>query len=220
MKPQQRLVNILFDEVKLIQAIRLIGGHIIGHASNKPEDNEELATSALVIEIVCHHGGPEYILGVHPVSTLKAVDILQMLSEAVRVIKDNDGFPVSFICDNCPTNQGVYSQLGGLWVFLTYGLVHIFKNLRNNWITEATQRLSLMKNGIEYIACWNDIKKLYNEDRQTSLRLTKLTHTAVYTKPLQCQSVPLVRQVFNEKTIAALSTLQAKLNISRNHCIC
>ena len=118
----------------------------------------------------------------------------------------------------------MYSQLGGpgrrylkpigLWVFLTYDLVHIFKNLRNNWITEATQRLSFMKDGIEYIACWNDIKKLYNKDKQTSLRLTKLTHTVVYTKPLQRQSIPLVHQVFNEKTITALSTLQAKLNIS------
>ena len=126
LKPQQRLVNILFDEVKLIQAMRLIGGHIIGHA---PEDSEELATSTLVIEIVCHHGGPKYILRVHLVSTLKAVDILQIIFEAVRVAKKNGGFPVSFICDNCPTNQGVYSQLGGpgrrylepigLWVFLT-----------------------------------------------------------------------------------------------------
>ena len=151
LKPQQRLLNILFDEVKLIQAMRLIGGHITGHASNKPEDSEELATSTLVIEIVCHHGGPNYILRVHPVSTLKAVDILQMLFEDVQVIKDNGGFPISFICENCPTNQGVYSQLGGpgrrylepigLWVFLTYDLVHIFKNLQNNWITEATQRL-------------------------------------------------------------------------------
>ena len=87
MKPQQRLVNILFDEVKLIQAMRLIGGHIIGHASNKPEDSEDLATSALVIEIVCQHGGPKYILRVHPVSTLKAVDILQIFFEAVQVIK-------------------------------------------------------------------------------------------------------------------------------------
>ena len=102
LKPQQCLVNILFDEVKLIQAMRLIGGHIIGHASNKPEDSEELATSALVIEIVCHHGGPKYILSVHPVSTLKVVGILQMLFETVRVIKDNGGFPISFICDNCP----------------------------------------------------------------------------------------------------------------------
>ena len=104
LKPQQHLVNILFDEIKLIQAMCLIGGHIIGHASNKREDSGELATSApLVIEIVCHHGGPNYILRVHPVSTLKAVDILQMLFE------DNGGFPVSFICDNCPTNQGVYN---------------------------------------------------------------------------------------------------------------
>ena len=44
LKPQQRFVNILFDEVKLKKAMRFTGGHIVGHAANKPE---ELATSAL-----------------------------------------------------------------------------------------------------------------------------------------------------------------------------
>ena len=43
--------------------------------------------------------------------------------------------------------------------------------------------------------------------------MTKLTHTAVFPKPLQRQSVPLVCQVFNDKTEAALSALKTKLNI-------
>ena len=44
--------------------------------------------------------------------------------------------------------------------------------------------------------------------------MTKLTHTSVYPKPLQHQSVPLVCQVFNEKTVAALKTMEFKLKIS------
>ena len=50
--------------------------------------------------------------------------------------------------------------------------------------------------------------------RTVSVRLTKLTHTSVFPKPLQRQSVPLVCQVFNDKTVAALTTLKMRLNIN------
>lgn len=39
-------------------------------------------------------------------------------------------------------------------------------------------------------------------------------HTAVFPKPLQRQSVPLVCQVFNDKTVAALKTFKDSLGIS------
>ena len=61
LQPQQRIVNILFDEVKLKKCIRYSGKYIMGYADNNPS---ELATSALVIEIVCHFGGPKYIMRV------------------------------------------------------------------------------------------------------------------------------------------------------------
>ena len=67
LKPEQRLVNILFDEVKLLKNTRLTGGHIIGYATNA---TEAVATSAFCIEIVCHHGGPRLVIGVHPVSKI------------------------------------------------------------------------------------------------------------------------------------------------------
>ena len=61
-------------------------------------------------------------------------------------IRKQGGIPISFICDNCPLNQGAYSLLGGpgevnLGVdghkaFLAYDFDHIYKNIRNNWITE------------------------------------------------------------------------------------
>ena len=68
-------MNILFNEVKLIQAMRFTGGHVIGYANNTSEDladnnSVELATHALVIEIICHFGGPRYILRVLPVAKI------------------------------------------------------------------------------------------------------------------------------------------------------
>ena len=46
------------------------------------------------------------------------------------------------------------------------------------------------------------------------IRLTKITYTVVYPKPLQRQSVPFVCQIFHDKTVAALSTVKNKLGLS------
>ena len=97
-KVQQRLVNILFDEVKLIQASRFVGSHIIGHAQNVTdnESDEVLATHALVVEIVCHFGGPRYILRVCPVAKLNSDGLKDIILEATYAIVRLGGTPISF----------------------------------------------------------------------------------------------------------------------------
>ena len=45
LKPQQRLVKVIFDEMKLKHALRFVGGHINGQSSG----SETLATSALCL---------------------------------------------------------------------------------------------------------------------------------------------------------------------------
>ena len=83
LKPNQRLANILFGEVKLKQSLRFIGGHIRGHTY---DSNEVLATSALVFEIICHHGGPRYILTVVPVANLKGDQLKDMTMEVIYLV--------------------------------------------------------------------------------------------------------------------------------------
>ena len=62
LKPQQRLVNVSSDEVKLSSTLRLTGGHVVGYAKNSSQiSTETLATHSLVIEIVCHYGGAQSI---------------------------------------------------------------------------------------------------------------------------------------------------------------
>lgn len=223
LKPQQCLVNVLFDEVKLTEALRYSGGRVSGYAQNT-SDVEVLATHAMVIEVVCHFGGPKYILSIHPVAKLNSDQLKDILIEALIAIKNAGGIIISCVCDNCNTNVSVYRKLDGPGevfvpsinynIFLTYDYVHVFKNIRNNWITEPNKELSFTKEGKTYVALWKDIEALYNEDRQNAIRLTKITYTAVYPKPLQRQSVPFVSQIFNEKTVAGLVALKNKLGVN------
>lgn len=95
--------------------------------------------------------------------------------------------------------------------FLVYDFIHIFKNIRNNCITEKLKELSFTVNNKEYVACWDDVTQLHNEVKQNSIRLTKLSYCCVHPKPLQRQSVQLVCRVFNDKTHAAFKVLQGRI---------
>ena len=59
-----------------------------------------LAKSALVLEIVCHRGGPKYILRIDPVAGLKAPQLKDLILEIFYKIREKGGFPISFISDN------------------------------------------------------------------------------------------------------------------------
>ena len=98
--------------------------------------------------------------------------------------------------------------------YCVYDYLHVFKNIRSNWIAVVNQQLTFEKDGVSYIAAWSDIRALYEEDQKLTIRMTKITHTAVYPRPLQRQSVPPVCQFFNKKTVAALKTLTNKLKIN------
>ena len=104
-------------------------------------------------------------------------------------------------------------------VILTHDFDHVFKNVRNNWFTEKTKELTFTSDGRELLACWKDIESLYNEDCQMALRLTKLNYTSVNPKPLQRQNIQLVVNVFNDKTVAGLISLQDKMNYSEGTAI-
>ena len=90
--------------MKLRGGIRYTGGHIVGHATNKQSEDTIIATSALALVIVCHHGGPRYVFRVHPVAKLNAEEQQGMLLEAISEIRSKGGDIVSLICDNAPVN--------------------------------------------------------------------------------------------------------------------
>lgn len=219
LEPQQRICVVVFDEVKLRARLRLNAGHVIGNAVNRPDDE---ATSALVLEIVCCHGGPKQIIKILPVHKLNSTALLSTLLDALANVVKQGGAPLSLVSDNCPLNQAVYTKLGGagqrvyveslgIQVFLTYDYVHCFKNFRNNWISETRQTLKFKYNKVNYIASWKDVAALYAEDSKSLMRLTRLTHTSVYPTYLQRQSVPLVCRVFNEKTVSAFRAYGTKV---------
>ena len=74
---------LFFDEVKLTETLRFSGGSVVGYAQNDSSDTEILATHALVLEVVCHYGGPKYMLRIYPVAKLNSNQLKDILLEAL-----------------------------------------------------------------------------------------------------------------------------------------
>ena len=100
----------MFDEETLTETLQYSGGHILGYPSN---NQEILATHAMVVEVACHYGGPRYILRVMPCAKLSSDDLKEYIIELLQAVQGAGGTVISVICDNCRTNLSVFFKLGG-----------------------------------------------------------------------------------------------------------
>ena len=89
---------------------------------------------------------------------------------------------------------------------LLFDYVHVFKCIRNNWITEKCGELKNEINGDVQIARWNDLNILYSLEKGCLVKLSKLNDVAISPKPIERQRVSTCLRVFSDETIAALET--------------
>ena len=59
-------------------------------------------------------------------------------------------------------------------------------------MTEPNKELSFTMDDKEYTDRWKDVVALDEEDQKSPFRLTKLSYSSVFTKPLQRQNINLV----------------------------
>ena len=106
----------------------------------------------------------------------------------VNIVHESSGLVFLVINDNLRKNQSFFSMMhekyGSLnqfsihhpvpnlifkTLFLLYDPTHLFKNIRNNWLTEKTKSLSFRDpESQKYItAKWADIVKLYKIENES-----------------------------------------------------
>ena len=81
--------------------------------------------------------------------------------------------------------------------------VHIFKCIRNNWMTEMSSKISFKWEEKTLQAKWSNICSMYTREANNSIRRTQLTFQCCYPfKPRTTKGFFHV-EVFNEKVVAA-----------------
>eukprot|EP00745_Piridium_sociabile_P001153 TRINITY_DN10714_c0_g2_i1.p1 TRINITY_DN10714_c0_g2~~TRINITY_DN10714_c0_g2_i1.p1 ORF type:complete len:837 (+),score=176.30 TRINITY_DN10714_c0_g2_i1:399-2909(+) len=211
--PQQKNVFLLIDEVKIRPTVAFAGGVLSGMAKN----NEECrATSMLCIMMKSLYRGPSVMVSVTPVHKLTAGFQFHLVKEAAVVVERSGGHVLGSITDNHKVNQhfcklfdrpddnlatATHPLDNGRDWFLLFDTVHLLKCIRNNWITEKTQKIRLSG---QSVASFSDVKQLYEDEKDGILKTTPLTKASVNPSKLQLQNVQHVLKVFNEKVVGAL----------------
>lgn len=214
--PQQRNTFLLVDEVQIRPTVAFSGGVLSGLAANNPDCR---ATHMLAVMAKLLHRGPSVMISITPVHKLTGAFQFEVVKEAAKVVESAGGRVLGSITDNHKVNQQFCKQFVAgepsrdisaivphpldsrrLW-FLLFDTVHLLKCIRNNWISEKCQTISL--DG-ETAASFSDVRLLYEEEKDSILKTTPLTQASVNPSRLQLQNVQHVLKVFNSKVVAAL----------------
>ena len=221
---QQKNAFVMVDELKIRPTIAFSGGMLSGMAKN----NEDCrATSMLCVMMKLLYDGPSVMISVTPVHKLTAAFQFDIVKQAASKVEKACGIVLGSITDNHKINQQyckLFVQIPGstatvkhpltmssdsnqrIW-FLLFDTVHLLKYIRNNWISEKSQLISFDQNST---ASFNDVVDLYNDEKDSILKTTPLTQSAVHPSKLQLQNVQHVLKVFNDRVIAALIMKECK----------
>ncbi len=215
---EQKQCLLIVDEVKIRPTVAYSGGVLSGMAANDPEVK---ATAMLGILLKCLHGGPSLMISVTPVHGSTGQFQYQSVIQNATAVEKAGGIVIGSITDNHKVNQN-YCRLftrndkkaphkavhpldkNRTW-FLLFDTVHLLKCIRNNWISEKTQTLTL--DG-QKVGVFEDVRQLYLSEKDSILKTSPLTYASVFPSKLQLQNVQHVLKVFNEKVVAALRLMK------------
>ena len=170
-------------------------------------------------------GAPAFVARLIPVLHLKGEFLYELLISLINLIHREGGYVYGLMSDNLSVNQNAFRLFHQTFnslsissiahpvpnnrfkiMYTLYDPVHLFKNIRNNWITEKTQTLTFfdINTNEEVVARWKDLIDVYKSEEKSILKLTKLDHRTLFPNNFEKQKVSLVCNVFNEKTCVVL----------------
>lgn len=211
--------SIVFDEMYVKPSIRFSGNHKIGYAEDNPQEKARTILTFMVKPLL---GGNSFVVRLIPVHSLSPDFLTQQLLEVLQCVVESNGIPVNTVCDNHPTNRSAYRRLATdvnrPWIgsfihndcpqmiILLFDSVHLLKSIRNNWVTETNQRISMRLPGEEsyVVGKWSDIVSVYKKEKENIVRRTRLSYESCYPDNIQKQKMSLALQVIDEKVVAAL----------------
>ena len=206
----QKLCIVLRDEIYVKKMLLYHGGTVFGKAVN---DASKKASTVLGIMVSCLYGGPSFISKMLPISSLTVKFLRSQIDQTCECISAANGDVTCIISDANRTNQGFVKSYKTVpnkpWLtldntYLIYDFVHLFKNIRNNWLTEKTGELKYVWNGVTRVAKWAHLKKLFRLELHSSIKMSCLREISIAPKPVERQKVKPALDIFCDRTHQAL----------------
>ena len=208
----QKLCVLFHDEIYIEKMLLYHGGTIFGRSADNPS---ALAKTILGIIIFCLNGGPKFLSRLVPVSRLRADFLFDQIKLTTQSVDAAGATVKAIVYDRNCVNQAFFQKFDivhgkpGLTLdgkYLLFDFVHLLKNIRNLWLTEKLRELMFYDNGVPKIAKWSVLKKLFELERRSLVKLSDLNETSIAPKPIERQKVSTCLRIFSEKTCSALLT--------------
>ena len=186
---QEKFVYISAEEIYVKPAIRFRVGHISGFAQNQEKHTAAKTVLALMINFML--GTPAFVARLIPVLNLKHTFLWDTLRALMTIVHQAGGYVFAFVTDNLSVNQKAFKQLHDSYVstsitsiehpieneqlsslYTLYGTTHLFKNIRNYWVTEKTKTREMLDpdNNSVIVAKWKHLVDIYTvEESSTQL---------------------------------------------------
>lgn len=221
LNPLEKIVCLVVDEIYIKSGLTYKSKNVSGYATN---DVLLLAKTVQTFMIVSPFGHFEEVIRLMPVIDMKGNELQQAVLEVINYVQEIGFKIICITTDANRTNQNMFKQFSQTnpfiinpkypneKIFFLYDFVHIFKNIRNNWINQKDSLQTFIYpdfNNISVIkkARFTDLQNIYNlEIDQITKKAYKLNHKTLYPNKFERQNVMLVENVFHDSTIAALKS--------------
>lgn len=221
-----KYVFLLIDEIYVNSCLSFKSQNILGFAEN---NTNELARTVQTFMITSCFGNFKEIVKLLPVKKMTGDQLKKITLEVITFVQQIGFIVVAIVTDNNRVNQSMFNLLShtGIMpnpnilsqpIYLTYDFVHIFKNIRNNWLNLKGNVKTFVypdfeTNDVVRTASFEHLRTFHkNEIGNVIKKAYKLSNKALYPTTFERQNVNLVDNIFHESTIAALKTVPEYLD--------
>ena len=169
-------------------------------------------------------GAPLFIARLIPIYSLEHELLVDQINRLIKIINHCSGYVYLVMTDKLRANQSLFHKMHEFCgskslcpvthpinsevleeLFILYDSTYLFRKIRNNWVTEKTRCLKFVcpETDRNVVAKWSDLVTIYKEKQSSTVKQTNITYASLYPTNFDKQNVPLVLNIYNEKTVAA-----------------
>ena len=188
-----------FDEIHIKPGLQYQGKYVLGNAQNTTDPIP--ANTILAVMINPSFGKPAFVARLIPVINLKAEFLFEFVKSVIKLVHDAGGHVFGIMSDNLSVNQKTFKMFHEAFksvsvcsanhpipnskfkvLFTLYDPTHLFKNVRNNWVSEKTQTLEFIdpETNETCTAKWKDLINIHKAELESDLKETKLDYTILH----------------------------------------
>lgn len=218
---RERYVNLLVDEIYIKSGLNYKSSNLTGYAHN---DANSMATTVQTFMISSAFGHFTEIVKLLPVKSMCGGDLKDAALQVISFVQNLGFHVIAVITDNNRVNQRLFSLLSSEYsmpnpkyqdhqIYLLFDFVHIFKNIRNNWLNTKDSMKTFIypdfNTNERKAACFEHLREVYKEEKFNVVKKAyKLNEKTLFPNSLERQNVLCVDNTFHHSTIATLKSVQ------------